>query len=297
MRAKEFIVESTQPDFMQILSDFLPVAMEELGIDGLPPIKLRLKIDDTAQPTFGKYVDDEKIIYLAIEDRHPLDIIRTLAHELVHFKQGIEHRLDDKSGATGSPAENEAHEVAGIIMRNFNKKYPQNFNAVAVSVKEDLNELDVSKTLNFATKAHSKQKYGNKPYISHPKSVAATGKQFFGSKFGPDAIKVALLHDVVEDTPYKLEQLAKMGYKPEIVQAVQLLTKNKALSYADNIRAIIASGNRLAMMVKYADNYQNFTGDKTGWDPARAAHSQKKYMASLNLLGDKLGITKHLGEP
>jgi hypothetical protein len=166
------------------------------------------------------------------------------------------------------------------------------FNALVRPQK--LNELDVSKTLNFATKAHSKQQYGDKPYITHPRAVAATGKKFFGSAFTPDAIKVALLHDVVEDTPYKLKQIEKMGYSPEVVQAVQLLTKNKMLSYSENIRAIIASGNKLAMMVKYADNYQNFTGDKSNWDPARAAHSQKKYLASLDMLGDALGVKKHL---
>ena len=167
----------------------------------------------------------------------------------------------------------------------------------APMAEDDVNELDVSKTLNFATKAHKGQQYGEKPYITHPRSVAATGKKFFGAAFTPDAIKVALLHDVVEDTPYKLNQLAKMGYSPEVVEAVQLLTKNKALSYADNIKAIIASGNKLAMMVKYADNYQNFTGDKSSWDPARVAHSQKKYLASLDMLGDKLGVTKHLSQP
>ena len=29
------------------------------------------------------------------------------------------------SGKTGSPEENQAHEIAGVIMRNFNKKYPE----------------------------------------------------------------------------------------------------------------------------------------------------------------------------
>jgi len=157
-----------------------------------------------------------------------------------------------------------------------------------------LNELDVSKTLNFIKKAHSTQQYGNKPYWNHPKSVAATGKKFFGAAFGPDAIKAAFLHDVVEDTPYTLQQLGKMGFTPEVVQAVQLLTKNKSLSYEDNIKNIIASGNKIAMMVKYADNYQNYTGDKSSWDPKRAASSQKKYLASLNMLGSKLGVQHHI---
>jgi hypothetical protein len=75
-----------------------------------------------------------------------------------------------------------------------------------------------------------------------------------------------------------------------------LLTKNKALSYADNIRAIISIGNLLAMMVKYSDNYMNYTGDKSHWTADRAAASQKKYLASLNMLGDVLGIKKHVGD-
>lgn len=160
-----------------------------------------------------------------------------------------------------------------------------------------VNELDVKNTLGFIKKAHSGQMYGDKPYWNHPRLVAATGKKFFGNKFTNDAIKVAFLHDVVEDTNFSIDQLAKMGYPLEVVQAVGLLTKNKALSYADNIKAIINSGNRLAMMVKYADNYQNFTGDKSNFDPERAARLQKKYLGSLNMLGDKLGVAKHLAEP
>jgi Zn-dependent peptidase ImmA (M78 family) len=122
-------------DLMQVLEDFLPLAMEELEIDKLPKIKLVPIVKDTVQPTFGKFVNDENKIYLGIEERHPLDVIRTLAHELVHFKQGMEHRLDDTSGNTGSPIENEAHEVAGIIMRNFNKRHPEYFKLSAVDVQ------------------------------------------------------------------------------------------------------------------------------------------------------------------
>jgi (p)ppGpp synthase/HD superfamily hydrolase len=103
------------------------------------------------------------------------------------------------------------------------------------------------------------------------------------------------LHDVLEDTPYTPQQLARKGFSKEVIQAVQLLTKNKSLSYADNIKNIINSGNKLAMMVKYSDNYMNYNGDKSHWDSERANHSNKKYLASLNMLGDVLGIKKHLG--
>ena len=166
-------------------------------------------------------------------------------------------------------------------------------NMKAFSLEEMLAELGVDKTFKFAKKAHGDQMYGDQPYWTHPRAVAAAGKRFFGAKFNNDAIKVAFLHDVVEDTPYKLEQLKNMGLSPEVIEAVGLLTKNKKLSYEENIKRIMASGNRLAMMVKYADNYKNYTGDKSSWDPKRAAKSQQKYQASLNMLGSKLGVDKH----
>jgi hypothetical protein len=50
------------------------------------------------------------------------------------------------------------------------------------------------------------------------------------------------------------------------------------------------------MMVKYADNFENYSGDKSSWDPARAAASQKKYLKSLNMLGDALGVSHHIEE-
>jgi Zn-dependent peptidase ImmA (M78 family) len=49
------------------------------------------------------------------------DILRTLAHELVHRKQEEDGRLDINSGKTGSPIEDEANAMAGILLRNFGK--------------------------------------------------------------------------------------------------------------------------------------------------------------------------------
>jgi hypothetical protein len=163
--------------------------------------------------------------------------------------------------------------------------------------KAQLDEYNIPGTKRFIQQAHDTeqgQMYGNMPYSSHPRQVAAIGRKFFGPRFNAEAVKVALLHDVLEDTPYKPEDLAERGFSPAVIQAVQLLTKDKSLSYADNIRKIIDSKNPLAMMVKYSDNYMNYTGDKSHWTPERAAASQKKYLASLNMLGDVLGVEHHV---
>jgi len=138
MRINDLLVEEiqTEANFMTVMRALLPLAMDHLKLKSLPKIKLQAKLDVDEQPSFGKFVNDESTIYLALEDRHPLDIARTFAHELVHYKQGVEHRLDAMSGETGSPEENEAHEVAGIIMRNLNKKHPEFFNADAINLKD-----------------------------------------------------------------------------------------------------------------------------------------------------------------
>jgi hypothetical protein len=124
---------ATLPEMLEI---FLPFAIEKIGLDHVPRIKLVRDVGDDTQPTFGRFSTSDHTIELALQHRHPLDILRTLAHEMVHYRQDVEHQLNDKSGDTGSPEENEANELAGIIMREFNKANPQFFKARPVMLPE-----------------------------------------------------------------------------------------------------------------------------------------------------------------
>ena len=129
MRAQEITPNGeTKKRFVKMFRDFLPLAMHHIGLKKLPKIVFKKRIDDLKQPTFGMYVNDEKTLYVALVNRHPNDILRTIAHELTHFKQDTNHELNDESGTTGSPEENSANAVAGIVMRHFNKKYPEYLN-------------------------------------------------------------------------------------------------------------------------------------------------------------------------
>ncbi len=134
--------ETREPDLIAVFRDFLPIAMKELKLAVLPKIKLEKTLSHGEQPSFGRFAHtpDHAEIHLAIKNRHPIDIIRTLAHELVHFKQYTEHRLNKNSGKTGSPDENEAHVLAGVIMRHFDKKYPDYFNYDVVSLDENFKD-------------------------------------------------------------------------------------------------------------------------------------------------------------
>jgi predicted chitinase len=127
MRITEILLEGKKEEFIRALKDFVPLAKKTLELDSLPKIKFLRSVEDPTQPTFGKYVNHKKTIYLAVENRHIIDVLRTLAHELVHYKQDLEGRLGPKSGKTGSPEENEAHAIAGIVMRRFDKKFRHYF--------------------------------------------------------------------------------------------------------------------------------------------------------------------------
>ena len=113
---------------MSALRDFLPMVMSHLHIESLPPITLQKEVN-TDRPTFGCYDDKSNSICIAITIRHPTDILRTLAHELVHYHQDKQGDIEQGSGETGSDEENDANAQAGIIMRNFNKKYPDYLHA------------------------------------------------------------------------------------------------------------------------------------------------------------------------
>ena len=131
-----------KPTLIDALGDFLPIAIKHLKLDHIPKIRLVKEIADSSQPTFGRYVNKEKIIYVVVDNRNPVDVLRTLAHELVHYQQGEEHRLDQDSGNTGSPIEDEANAEGGVIMRLFNQAHPVYMKSDPIEVAESKQRLD-----------------------------------------------------------------------------------------------------------------------------------------------------------
>ena len=122
MREKDF--NSQRQEFQEMFAKFLEIAVKVLELDSLPEFHFEAFLDHPDQPTFGMYVNGENKLYVGLSGRHPNDIFRTIAHELTHYKQDTEHKLNADSGQTGSPEENQANAMAGIIMRIFNKTYP-----------------------------------------------------------------------------------------------------------------------------------------------------------------------------
>jgi hypothetical protein len=128
MRAREFLSEGMDPKKTnQILKSFLQFAKEHIGLEQLPRINFVQGSERSVKNhSFGGYGNHE--INISVSNRHINDVLRTLAHELVHYKQDLNGELDGPDpGATGSPQENEANATAAVILRNWGKQYPESF--------------------------------------------------------------------------------------------------------------------------------------------------------------------------
>jgi hypothetical protein len=113
------------------INHFVEYATKKLKLSERPKITLLSGREySEAKTSLGGYNPMSKEIYVAIEGRLTADILRTLAHEMVHRKQDELGLVKDeiKDGATGSPIENQAHAVAGILMRNYGKINKQIYN-------------------------------------------------------------------------------------------------------------------------------------------------------------------------
>lgn len=114
-------------EFSEHMRKFLKLCVHMLELDDLPHIVwiTSPKIED--RTTFGTFSPRDMTIQVSLLERHPLDIMRTMAHELTHYKQQVDGNLTAISGRTGSKQENEANATAGIIMRKFNQLHPECF--------------------------------------------------------------------------------------------------------------------------------------------------------------------------
>jgi len=142
----------------------------------------------------------------------------------------------------------------------------------------------IDETIAFIQKAHAGQTDDSGlDYYLHP--IAVMNRLPVGVD---DEVRLAaLLHDVIEDTPYTREQLAELGYSERTLTAVDLVTQKPGdtRSYPEKIAAIIASGNRDALQVKLADMSENSDPVRLALlDPARRDHFVRKYAAPLQAL-------------
>ena len=115
------------------------------------------------------------------------------------------------------------------------------------------------------------------PYVFHPFHLAEQMQT-------EETTIVALLHDVVEDTDYTLEDLSAMGFDPVVIEALTLLTHDENVPYMDYVRTI--KDNPVAKAVKLADLQHNSDLSRLDTVDEKALARREKYLKALALLNE-----------
>ncbi|MBF1436617.1 MAG: bifunctional (p)ppGpp synthetase/guanosine-3',5'-bis(diphosphate) 3'-pyrophosphohydrolase, partial [Prevotella micans] len=122
----------------------------------------------------------------------------------------------------------------------------------------------ITKAFNFARQAHKGvRRLSGEPYIMHPIAVAQIACEEIG--LGSTSISAALLHDVVEDTDYTVEDIENI-FGPKIALIVDGLTKisggifgEQASAQAENFKKLLLtmSDDIRVILIKICDRLHN----------------------------------------
>ena len=110
----------------EVIKQFIEFADKKLGLGNDMP-EVKISYDEKEAPSmksFGKYTPETNELRVVAVNRNLADVLRTLAHELIHHKQHKDGKLKPDSNNTGSEHENEANALAGVFMREFGKDNP-----------------------------------------------------------------------------------------------------------------------------------------------------------------------------
>ncbi|MBN1262187.1 MAG: bifunctional (p)ppGpp synthetase/guanosine-3',5'-bis(diphosphate) 3'-pyrophosphohydrolase [Anaerolineae bacterium] len=130
--------------------------------------------------------------------------------------------------------------------------------------------------IRLAVERHFGQRdqYG-KPYILHPLRV-------MGRCTTDLARTVAVLHDVVEDTPLTLDDLAEAGFAPDVVEAIDQLSRREGETYEAFIERI--KPHPLARAVKLADLEDNMDVRRIPQPDEEALRRLQRYRQAWEIL-------------
>ena len=111
-----------------IIADFIEFASQALDLQQVPKITFTDDENVAKQMhSLGAYQPSTDKLLVVKGPRLTADILRTLAHELVHRKQAEIRPLSAEDGKTGSEIENEANAAAGVLLRQFGQYRPEIF--------------------------------------------------------------------------------------------------------------------------------------------------------------------------
>ena len=122
------------------------------------------------------------------------------------------------------------------LMKDYNTTIQESISELYKVLEETVSETDMARikdAFELAHDAHKDQyRKSGLPYIMHPIAVAKIVAQEL--ELGPNPVIAALLHDVVEDTPYTLEDVQER-FGDDVAFLVDVVTKKKKDKYNSKI--------------------------------------------------------------
>lgn len=159
----------------------------------------------------------------------------------------------------------------------FDGADPAASTSTGVDEDESATTFTVDDAVTLARQAHEGQTdKAGLPYIDHPLRVMST--------FSNNWLRmIAVLHDVLEDTPLTVDDLLEVGCPRRVVTAVEALSRRPREQPEDYLRRVAA--NPLALRVKRADIADNTRPDRLqALDTATQDRLRAKYRKALALL-------------
>lgn len=106
------------------LNRFVKFVKDQLELDTVPVISIQNHRKNLKTTANYDYTKDEKIIKVCMKNRALVDVMRSIAHEMVHHKQFEQGRLKVQPPDIGGEIEDEANAKAGQYIKMFAKQDP-----------------------------------------------------------------------------------------------------------------------------------------------------------------------------
>jgi hypothetical protein len=108
----------------QTLDTFVKFVKDELELKTVPSVSIQNNRDGLKTTANYDYTKENKIIKVTGKNRALVDVLRSIAHEMVHHKQFEQGRLEVQPPDIGGEIEDEANAKAGVFIKMFAKIDP-----------------------------------------------------------------------------------------------------------------------------------------------------------------------------
>lgn len=246
---QEMYAEPSEHDYPKLIKSLSEYMLDKgMNIRPLPKVKFVEDDIENARNFFGKtayYDPNKRVIVLYTMERHPKDIMRSFAHEMIHHMQNCDDRLgnittqDTNEDGDLPEIEREAYEKGNMTFRNWTdtltesilkEEEESDITSFSSTFKPDVNITVIFKEhKNYKTLKPYFEEYGYGFYYPEDKTIFIDGEVFINSDLTLNDLKFVEAHEI---THLLLRHTGPYSEEDEMDAdlGAYILLKNKGLS-------------------------------------------------------------------